>query len=270
MTSPLIYTQLAKVMGAVGAVTKGRRNQSQGYQFRGIDDVQAHVQGVLAEHGVICVPRVIERERELMPTKSGGSMASVRLLVEHTFYAADGSSVICTTLGEAMDSGDKASNKAMSAALKYALTETLMIPTYEVDRDTEDASPEVVTPDVMERGQPPVSTKRADADVRGHVVREGGRVSTGDIKQGEATKARGPEFDQFMEASQWLQQVWKGEEGATDRLKWWMDRAFKRDEVPPKDWNPGKWFMAKDAKAREKLVVTAKALADSEKPPEDR
>lgn len=69
-------------------------------------------------------------------------MASVRLVVDHHFYAKDGSSVVCTTVGEAMDSGDKASNKAMSAALKYALTETYMIPTYEADRDTEDASPE--------------------------------------------------------------------------------------------------------------------------------
>lgn len=141
-----IYTALAKVMAAVGAVTKSKKNASQGYSFRGIDDVVAHVQQVMAEAGVLCVPRVIEREREVMTTKNGGAMASVRLLVEHTFYAKDGSSVLCTTLGEAMDSGDKASNKAMSAALKYALTETLLIPTYEVDRDTEEASPVIAAP----------------------------------------------------------------------------------------------------------------------------
>lgn len=138
-----IYVQLAKVMGEVGAVGKTRKNPQQGYSFRGIDDVMAHVQELLAKHLVVVVPRVIERERELMDTKSGGKMASVRLLVDHTFYAEDGSSVVCTTLGEAMDSGDKASNKAMSAALKYALTETLMIPTYEAERDTEEASPVV-------------------------------------------------------------------------------------------------------------------------------
>ena len=70
-------------------------------------------------------------------------MASVRLLVRHTFYAEDGTHVVCVTLGEAMDSGDKASNKAMSAALKYALIETFLIPTFEADRDTETASPEM-------------------------------------------------------------------------------------------------------------------------------
>lgn len=136
-----IYSALAKVMAEVGVVGKARKNAAQGYQFRGIDDVVAHIQQVMAAQGVVVVPRVVEREREVVQTKSGGAMASVRLLVEHSFFAQDGSSVTATTLGEAMDSGDKASNKAMSAALKYALTETLLIPTYEADRDTEEASP---------------------------------------------------------------------------------------------------------------------------------
>lgn len=139
----LIHEQLPKVMRAVGAVAKSKKNTQQNYQFRGVDDVVAHVQAIMAEHGVTCVPRVVHHEREALATKSGGTMASVRLLVEHHFYAADGSSVVATTLGEAMDAGDKASNKAMSAALKYALTETLLIPTYEVDRDTEESSPEM-------------------------------------------------------------------------------------------------------------------------------
>lgn len=152
-----IYAALAKVMSQVGAVTKARRNESQKYQFRGIDDVVAHVQQVMADNGVVCIPRVIERERELLDSKSGGKMASVRLLVEHTFFAKDGSSVVCTTLGEAMDSGDKASNKAMSAALKYCLTEALLIPTYEVDRDTEEQSPEIAKAAIA---PPPASPRR--------------------------------------------------------------------------------------------------------------
>lgn len=138
-----IYKALAKVMGEVGVVGKSRKNVSQNYAFRGIDDVVSACQDVLVKHGVIVAPRVVEHQREVIATKSGGAMASVRLLVEHTFYAEDGSYVVATTLGEAMDSGDKASNKAMSAALKYALVETLMIPTYETDRDSETASPEM-------------------------------------------------------------------------------------------------------------------------------
>lgn len=138
-----IYAALARVMAKVGVVGKTRKNPQQGYQFRGIDDVIAHCQEVMAEEVVVCVPFVQSAERETVATKSGGTMASVRLTVDHTFFAKDGSSVICRTVGEAMDSGDKASNKAMSAALKYALTETLLIPTYEADRDTEEHSPEL-------------------------------------------------------------------------------------------------------------------------------
>ena len=139
-----IYAAMAKAMSEIGSIGKTRKNASQGYQFRGIDDVMAHVQPVLAACGIVVTPEVLEREREMVATKSGGSMASVRLLVKHTFYAKDGSSVVATTLGEAMDSGDKASNKAMSAALKYALTQALLIPTYEAERDTEEASPQML------------------------------------------------------------------------------------------------------------------------------
>ena len=145
--APKVIAAIARVMAEVGAVGKTKKNAAQNYQFRGVDDVVAHVQDVMAKCGVIVIPRVIEREREMLASKSGGSMVSVRLLVEHTFYCEeDGSSVVCTTLGEAMDSGDKASNKAMSAALKYCLTESLLIPTYEVDRDTEEHSPQVAPP----------------------------------------------------------------------------------------------------------------------------
>lgn len=150
-----IYVALSKVMADVGHVGKDRKNPQQGYQFRGIDDVAKAVQPAFVSHGVVCVPRVLEREREMVATKSGGSMASVRLLVEHTFYAPDGSSVQCVTLGEAMDSGDKASNKAMSAALKYALLETLCIPVDEPDRDTEEASPQAAPKAKAKSATPP-------------------------------------------------------------------------------------------------------------------
>lgn len=158
-----IYAALAKVAGEVGIVGKTRKNQAQGYQFRGIDDVLSAVQELQARHGVVVVPRVVERERELVTTAKGGTMTSVRLVVDHHFYAADGSSVVATTIGEATDSGDKASNKAMSAALKYALVETYCIPTYERDRDTEESSPEVTGPAPRVAAPPPRPAPSAPA-----------------------------------------------------------------------------------------------------------
>lgn len=162
-TKPMIFAAMAKVMDEVGAIGKAKKNLQQGYQFRGIDDVVAVLQPVMAKHGVLCVPEVLERERETLPTKSGGTQFSVRLLVRHTFYAADGSNIVCTTLGEAMDSGDKASNKAMSAALKYALTEGLLIPTYEADRDTEESSPEVGKPEKAKAAPKATAAPKEDA-----------------------------------------------------------------------------------------------------------
>lgn len=138
-----IFELIPKIMGSIGAIGKGRRNAQQGYSFRGIDDLYNAVQGSLIEHGVFIVPKVIDRVREERPTRDKqGVLFYTTLTVSHTFYAPDGSSVEAVTIGEAMDSGDKSSNKAMSAAMKYALIETFSIPT-EGDNDTENGSPEV-------------------------------------------------------------------------------------------------------------------------------
>jgi hypothetical protein len=72
-------------------------------------------------------------------------MYHVFLKVQFRFYASDGSYVEAITEGEAMDSGDKATNKAQSAAFKYACMELFCIPTKELlDADAE-TQPETVT-----------------------------------------------------------------------------------------------------------------------------
>jgi hypothetical protein len=60
------------------------------------------------------------------------------LTVKHHFVTTDGSEVVSTTIGEGMDSGDKASNKAMSIAFKYACFEVFCIPTEEMTKDDPD------------------------------------------------------------------------------------------------------------------------------------
>jgi hypothetical protein len=140
-----ILKAMHAVMSEVGAIEKGRANLQQGYKFRGIDDVLEALQPLFVKHGIICTQTVLEHEREMLPTKSGSTMASVRLKVLHTYYAvADGTSVTSTTWGEAMDSGDKASNKAMAVALKYSHFFAFTIPTQDPELDTETASPEVM------------------------------------------------------------------------------------------------------------------------------
>jgi hypothetical protein len=57
--------------------------------------------------------------------------------------AEDGSKHTARTFGEAMDSGDKATNKAMSAAYKYMAFQTFAIPT-EGDNDADNHTHEIV------------------------------------------------------------------------------------------------------------------------------
>lgn len=138
----LIYKQMAKVMADIGVIGKDRKNTQQNYMFRGIDDVYNAAQCVMAKHEVICVPEVLEWTKEERETKSGTAMMYVIARIKYTFFAADGSNVTMVTLGEAMDSGDKACNKAMSTAQKYAFFQGFLIPTDE-PKDTENESPEV-------------------------------------------------------------------------------------------------------------------------------
>ena len=130
-----IHEALAAIMAEAGAIGKESRNQSQGFYFRGIDSVMNHLHPVFARHGVIVLPEVLDERKEERQTARGGSLIYRILRVRFTFTAADGSSVSAVTIGEGMDSGDKAANKAMAVALKYALTQMLLLPYDEVDPD---------------------------------------------------------------------------------------------------------------------------------------
>lgn len=136
-----IFTLIPKIMAEVGAIEKTRTNHQQGYAFRGIDDVYSALQLLLAKHGVFYTPKVINQVREERESVNKKLLIYTVLTVEFRFFADDGSSIEVVTVGEAMDSGDKSANKAMSAALKYAVIMLFCIPTRE-DNDTENQSPE--------------------------------------------------------------------------------------------------------------------------------
>jgi len=142
--SAQIYELMPKVMADVGAIEKGRKNTQQNYAFRGIDDVLSAFQPVLAKHQVFFIPEVLNKEVTDRESKSGNVLIYTTLQVAYTFYAPDGSSVRAVVVGEAMDSADKSSNKAMSAALKYALLQIFCVPTEaneDADATTHDVRP---------------------------------------------------------------------------------------------------------------------------------
>lgn len=141
-----IYQAITDIMSEGYAITKGKRNQKQGYVYRGIDDVMNTFQPLLAKHHVFVVPEVLERERQERVTykdgKQSGTLLYSILTMRYTFYAEDGSFVSAVVIGEGMDSGDKASNKAMSVAMKYAMFQVFCIPTEEMqDPDAETPEP---------------------------------------------------------------------------------------------------------------------------------
>jgi hypothetical protein len=128
-------------------ISKDRKNmQGSGYAFRGIDDVYNALAPFLAKHGLCILPRVLNRESVERQSKAGGALFYITVEVEFDLVAADGSKHTIKTFGEAMDSGDKATNKAMSAAYKYACMQSFCIPT-EGDNDA-DAQTHQVAPKV--------------------------------------------------------------------------------------------------------------------------
>lgn len=139
MTSLHVYqaiNQVTSVMATEG-IAKSRKNQQQGYSFRGIDDVYGALARHLADAKLCILPRVRERWVVERPTKSGGLATFTTLLIDFDLVSAvDGSTHTITTIGEAQDSADKSSNKAMSAAMKYACLIAFQIPT-EGDNDAD-------------------------------------------------------------------------------------------------------------------------------------
>ena len=141
-----VYQAINAVQSALAkiGITKSRTNsQGSGYKFRGIDDIFNTISPLLAEHNLCILPRVLSRDCIERLSKSGGALFYITVEVEFDFVSSeDGSKHTVKTFGEAMDSGDKATNKAMSAAYKYAAIQAFAIPT-EGDNDTENQTYEI-------------------------------------------------------------------------------------------------------------------------------
>lgn len=133
-----IYEAISAVMAEIGAVGKNQRNEQQKFMYRGVDAVMNAINPALVKHKVFIVPEVLEQIREERQTKNGGLLLYSVCKIKFTFFAEDGTHVEAITIGEGMDSGDKASNKAMAVAFKYACFQVFCIPTEEMtDPDAE-------------------------------------------------------------------------------------------------------------------------------------
>lgn len=133
-----IYQAIPSIMGELDAIGKNKKNSQQGFMYRGVDDVMNAINPALVKNRVFIVPEVIDQLREERQSSKGSNLIYSICKMRFKFFAEDGSSVEAVTIGEGMDSGDKATNKAMAIAFKYACFQIFCIPTEEMkDPDAE-------------------------------------------------------------------------------------------------------------------------------------
>lgn len=138
--------EITKELSENGGISKDRKNTLQGYAFRGIDDIYNTLAKLLAKHHLCIIPNIIDRVQEERTTIKGGTIFYTTVKAEYNIVSADdGSKHTAVVFGEAMDSADKSTNKAMSAAYKYLCLQTFCIPT-EDDNDADATTPPEVIP----------------------------------------------------------------------------------------------------------------------------
>lgn len=140
-----VTKSICAITAEVGSIAKNKKNEQQGYSFRGVDDLMNTLHPLFAKYGIFLLPEVLDTKRDERITAKGSALISVVVTVKYHFIAMDGSEICATIVGEGMDSADKATNKAMTAAFKNVCFQTFCIPTAEVtasdpDRETPDAS----------------------------------------------------------------------------------------------------------------------------------
>jgi hypothetical protein len=150
--APKVYAAISSVMEklAKAGIGKTRKNEQQGYKFRGIDDVYNALSPFLAEARLVILPHFSEREVVERLSASNKALFYVTLKGEFELVCTeDGSHHNAGPFyGEAMDSADKATNKAMSAAFKYMAMEVFCIPT-EGDNDADSTTHDVAPSDAL-------------------------------------------------------------------------------------------------------------------------
>ncbi|MCA1218864.1 ERF family protein [Streptomyces sp. 8L] len=144
---PRVFQVIHGVMRDVMPVGKDQQNTQQNYQFRGVDDAMSAMAGPMRNHGCFIAPEIASHNQR--PRGEKGTHTVIKML--YRIYGPAGDCLHVTVPGEAMDTADKSTNKAMSAALKYMLFQVFMIP---VDaRSIDDSDRDNPTPPTEHRAE---------------------------------------------------------------------------------------------------------------------
>lgn len=143
-----VYSKIAAVSAELRrlGLPKDQKNQAQGFNFRGIDQLMIILSPILVDAGLLIIPRHLNRTSTEKPTKSGGVQFFAVIEAEFDFIAVeDGSLHTAKMFGEGMDSADKATAKAASAAYKNVCFQVFCIPVKSIPDGDNDDDPHIKT-----------------------------------------------------------------------------------------------------------------------------
>jgi len=133
--SKQLFTKLAKIMGEVSRIPKNGKNTHFNYTFATESDISDAIRTLLSQNNIACFASMVSHDQ-----KAVGNTLKTVCTFEFTLACGDtGATHSCLWTGEANDGQDKGYNKAATAAMKYWLLKTFMIPVGE-DPDA-DGSP---------------------------------------------------------------------------------------------------------------------------------
>ena len=156
MSAPSVYAAINAVTTelARNGIAKSRTNEVEDYKYRSIDDVLDHLSPLLARHRLCVLPKALERTVTERSDEQDRLLLHVALRVAFTLTSVDdGSAHVVEAYGEALDGGDKATAKAMSAAYKAAMVQTFCIPvagSEDADRASHRLTPRTHSPEPLQ------------------------------------------------------------------------------------------------------------------------
>lgn len=166
-----VLIAIARAMRDLGVIAKADRfdgGNAGRFNFRGVDRVVNACAPVLRKHGLVVVPEVKAAEYRDVPRANGGRSHECLVTVAWHWYGPKGDVFTAVTMGEALDTADKATSKAQAVAWRTALIQVLAIPTGDPDPDSV----------LIERGEQPTVSATAYRD---EIVDP--RTSLGRLKQ---------------------------------------------------------------------------------------
>lgn len=159
-----LNTAIIACMDEIGSVSKDKRNGQQQYDYVSETAVLAAAHPAMVKNGLVMSLADIEHPfREVKQTKSGGSLTLTGgIYVFKVEHAGTGQFKLTKSMGEGMDSGDKASYKAQTGARKNAIFDLFLIP--RTDDPEKDEAPHYTAEQIQEaRKAPPTSPTRPKA-----------------------------------------------------------------------------------------------------------